>query len=90
MTATCTKVTAINSDQMDYVFDTKGTKVSLPAGEIVAEMNLPTNWHNTTEGTCNFRCQPVPNAQITLTADGETDANLIVLQISKNKNAEYP
>ena len=66
---TCTTVKTTKGSE--FTFEKQDTKIRLPAGESSVEFDLPSTWHNGTEGTCTFRCDGA-NQPITITIGTQT------------------
>jgi len=69
VTVPCTTVKTTKGSE--YTFEKQDTKIRLPAGESSVEFDLPSTWHNGTEGTCTFRCDGA-NQPITITIGTQT------------------
>lgn len=52
----CPEAKAVDASLPDYELLDQNKAIDLPAGLSTVVMNLPTNWHNETEGTCTFSC----------------------------------
>jgi len=71
----CGGVKVIDSSAPEYSLDSATAKVVLPSGQSTVIMNLPTDWHQGTSGTCTFYCQVARNGgdgSVTGTIDGVT------------------
>lgn len=65
---TCGSVKA--TEGAEYKIESTTDKITIPAGTAAIYMDLPANWHNTTEGTCTLACQTT--GALTGSVDGET------------------
>lgn len=56
VTVTCEDAVAIDASSPSYELRSQDDEVALPAGTSTVVMNLPEDWHVTTEGNCLFAC----------------------------------
>ncbi len=56
LTVTCEDAKAIDVSSPDYLITSSTDEVALPAGTSTVVMNLPEDWHGSTEGNCTFSC----------------------------------
>ena len=52
----CEAITAINSDDPDYILTKQNTKIALPKGESTLVLDLPASWHAGNSASPKIRC----------------------------------